>query len=204
MEHYLIIDAHAHLWKEQNAVVDGQPISHIVLDIHDDDPNNDKVYIRNNENILNNYETQLTFKMSGRIAASGNINSMINYSALTDCCFMALFMGCQALTASPELPAEELAEGCYYGMFYNCTSLRKAPTLPAAELVNSCYSMMFYGCESLNSVDVNFTSWNSSSTNHWLEGVAENGTFRCTEDLDTFRRGVTYIPSEWNISLKNN
>ncbi len=26
MEHYLIIDAHAHLWKEQNAVVDGQPI----------------------------------------------------------------------------------------------------------------------------------------------------------------------------------
>ena len=26
MGHYLIIDAHAHLWKEQNAVVDGQPI----------------------------------------------------------------------------------------------------------------------------------------------------------------------------------
>lgn len=123
---------------------------------------------------------------------------------LAPSCYYAMFSNCSSLTTVPTLPAEELVSSCYYGMFYNCTSLRKAPTLPAAELVNSCYSMMFYGCESLNSVDVNFTSWNSSSTNHWLEGVAENGTFRCTEDLDTFRRGVTYIPSEWNISLKNN
>ena len=97
-----------------------------------------------------------TFTMSGMIAASGNVMSLLypddferRDSLLADGCFGALFMGCSALTSAPELPATSLTASCYFGMFGYCSNLVSAPELPATSLAEDCYASMFYGCSRL-------------------------------------------------------
>jgi hypothetical protein len=93
--------------------------------------------------------------MSGKIAASGNIMSLLNGEEptsvfATNQVFTYLFYDCSALTkAKLELPVMTLTEGCYESMFQNCTSLTQATELPATILTNYCYSGMFMNCSSL-------------------------------------------------------
>ena len=127
------------------------------------------------------------FKMTGSISASGNIQSMLNFSEktkqycywslfadcssltqapqlpateLTDGCYYKMFSGCTSLTNAPELPATTLADNCYYSMFSGCTSLTNAPELPATTMERYCYNTMFNGCINLKSIKVRFTIWN--------------------------------------------
>ncbi|MBR4840597.1 MAG: leucine-rich repeat protein, partial [Paludibacteraceae bacterium] len=101
--------------------------------------------------------TNTRFKMSGRIAASGSVMSLIDGEGTStkipcDYCFSDLFRNCDALTKAPELPATELAPNCYALMFQGCTNLTNVPELPATELATRCYISMFLNCSSL--VDV--------------------------------------------------
>ena len=113
----------------------------------------DEVYIRG---ILsgNNSDLNYTqFKMTGKIAASGNCNAIWNYedlnAPLKEYCGYNMFSSCKSLTAAPKLPATTLANSCYESMFYFCTPLTVAPKLPATTLANSCYDGMFSNCRSL-------------------------------------------------------
>ncbi|MBR6112655.1 MAG: leucine-rich repeat protein, partial [Paludibacteraceae bacterium] len=95
-----------------------------------------------------------SFTMTGKIAASGSVMSLIDGTGETlvvpaDYCFYSLFKGCTSLTQAPELPATTLANYCYQYMFEGCTSLTQAPELPATTLADYCYSYMFEGCTSL-------------------------------------------------------
>ena len=119
---------------------------------------NDKMYIRamtggNTTISSNDYYYQ--FKMSGKIAASGNIQTLLDQTGnrmdVPSECYRSMFYGCTSLTKAPKLPATTLANSCYYIMFYKCTSLTQAPELPATALANSCYRQMFQGCTSLTS-----------------------------------------------------
>ena len=113
----------------------------------------DKVYIRGILSADNDAEyTQ--FKMTGKIAASGNCNAIWNYqdlnAPLKACCGWCMFRDCTSLTTAPELPATTLANSCYSSMFRGCTSLTQAPKiLPATTLADYCYYNMFYDCTSL-------------------------------------------------------
>lgn len=128
------------------------------------------------------------FGLTGKIAASGNIQSLRSYTVpsltTTDYCYCGLFKDCASLVSAPALPSNYLAEYCYYGMFegcsglvtapalpattlaphcykrmfYGCTALTLAPALPALTLVSQCYGMMFYGCSSLNNIKALFTT----------------------------------------------
>jgi hypothetical protein len=94
------------------------------------------------------------FAMSGTIAASGNVMSLVDSTCklLTipcDYCFRALFYNCTSLTAAPALPATTLAAHCYRAMFQSCTSLTTAPALPATTLAAACYYSMFQSCTNL-------------------------------------------------------
>ena len=119
------------------------------------------------------------FVMTGKIAASGNIqylidrageslttNSSAYHSMFQGCtslttapslpattlgvnCYFYMFLGCTSLTTAPALPATTLSSGCYVGIFYGCTSLTTAPALPATTLANACYSGMFAHCSNL-------------------------------------------------------
>ena len=107
------------------------------------------------------YETESNFQynytqfvMTGAIAASGSVMSLIDGIGETlvvpsNKCFFRLFSGCTSLTKAPELPATSLASYCYSEMFSGCTSLTNAPELPATTLASYCYSGMFSGCTSL-------------------------------------------------------
>ena len=120
--------------------------------------NGDKVYIRGVLTGNNTHSNCTRFKMSGKIAASGNCNAIWNYQDLNAPlkvgCGYGMFQDCTSLVTAPELPATVLAAICYSYMFYNCTSLVTAPELPAAELAYECYDFMFYNCTSLTTAPV--------------------------------------------------
>ncbi|MBQ0085193.1 MAG: hypothetical protein KBS65_03010 [Prevotella sp.] len=119
----------------------------------------DKVYFRNNgtsatfSQSANNY---YQFVMSGNVAASGNVMSLIDNnveSATIPCnyCFYGLFAFCKTLTnaADLKLPATTLTGRCYSNMFEFCSALTTAPALPAKTLKEHCYFYMFSNCHSL-------------------------------------------------------
>ena len=93
------------------------------------------------------------FKMTGLIAASGNLMSIVDgeTETFTAKVFRSLFQGCTSLTTAPALPATTLVNSCYNSMFYGCTGLTSAPALPATTLAKNCYNYMFNGCTGLTS-----------------------------------------------------
>lgn len=119
---------------------------------------NDFVYFRNASNVVtgfsNGTDNYYYFVMTGSIAASGNVMSLVDRNCATTTipctnCFNFLFKDCTALTTAPVLPAETLTNYCYQGMFQGCTSLAAAPELSAKTLVDRCYQGMFKDCISL-------------------------------------------------------
>lgn len=148
--------------------------------------------------------------VTGRIAASGNIMSLLNGdmpdSALSNYCFVSLFRDCTSLVTAPELPATQLKTLCYSAMFIKCTSLVTAPKLPATNLaVTSCMAM-FNGCKNLNSIEVAFSTFPASTTDNWVNGVSPTGTFICPTALgtnETIKRGTSYCPAGWTVINKD-
>ena len=120
----------------------------------------DKVYFRgDNTTVGESYSIYYKFVMSGKIAASGNIMSLLDKTCQSTTisntkCYYSMFKGCTSLTTAPVLPATTLASDCYSGMFNGCTSLTTAPALPATTLASHCYSNMFNGCTSLTTAPV--------------------------------------------------
>lgn len=119
----------------------------------------DTAYLRGqNERLASSTSVYTTFVMTGSMAASGNIMSLLYPSGFSNkfvipntYCFFRLFFGCTALTSAPILPATSLKTGCYYRMFRGCTNLQEAPVLPALTSAVTCYREMFYSCTSLTS-----------------------------------------------------
>ena len=114
---------------------------------------NERIYIRSHSDTLNigaSTNTSTQFYMTGRFNASGNIQSLINYStSVPPFCYYQLFTNCSSLITTPTLPATILSQYCYQAMFTGCSSLITAPALPATILNIYCYSYMFSGCTSL-------------------------------------------------------
>ncbi len=125
----------------------------------------DKVYFRgDNTTVSESSSIYYKFVMSGKIAASGNIMSLLDKTCQSttisnNYCYYSMFRDCTSLTTAPALPATTLATSCYQNMFNGCTSLTTAPALPATTLANSCYQNMFTGCTSLQ-------VYSSSGTGH--------------------------------------
>ena len=111
----------------------------------------DSVFIRGIAEAFSATETNhYRFRMTGKIEASGNIMSLMNFrKSAVSYCFYELFMDCDSLTTAPEIPATTLATYCYMKMFMNCTSLVEPPLLQATTIQNYCYDSMFAGCTSL-------------------------------------------------------
>lgn len=114
-----------------------------------------KVYFRgDNTTVSESDSIYYKFVMSGKIAASGNIMSLLDKTCqsttiLNAYCYYFMFHGCTSLTTAPALPATTLANNCYNYMFHGCTSLTTAPALPATVMADYCYDSMFQNCTSL-------------------------------------------------------
>jgi hypothetical protein len=184
----------------------------------------DCVQFQNTENALNTLDNYAKFSLTGKIAGSGSIMSMLNYSdACVEYCFGCLFINNNALTTPPEFPAMKLALRCYYSTFEDCTALTVAPALPAMELAPGCYRSMFYRTAitsivllatklvddcyafmlnqlpSMVRIEVGFTEWHSNATDGWVNGVASDGIFVCPSDLPEYQDGNSRMPYNWTI-----
>lgn len=168
-----------------------------------------KVYFRGDNNSFSDgNHGYLNFKISGSIAASGNIMSLLDKACKSvtipnNYCFYGLFEDCTVLTAAPELPATTLKDYCYGMMFYDCTALTTAPELPATTLTAHCYEYMFQGCSSLNWIKVHFIdNYPFYSTYQWVYGVSDEGTFECPADSSLIadnNYGPHGIPNGWVV-----
>lgn len=120
-----------------------------------------KVYFRGNNETFSNQNGYYSFVMTGKIAGSGNIMSLldknITKTTIPEWGFYSLFAGqlnyeCASLTSCPELPATVLSEGCYLRMFAKCPQITSCPELPATTLAKDCYNLMFGYCEGLTTL----------------------------------------------------
>ena len=114
------------------------------------------------------------FVMTGKIAASGNCMSMLNFS-------------------------DKMTAYAFYYLFDGCTSLVNAPELPATVLVDYCYQNMFNECTKLNYIKVNFSSWVDNTTNNWVAGVSSTGVFNAPSDLPVIV-GDSNVPTGWTVT----
>ena len=146
--------------------------------------------------------------ITGRIAASGNIMSLLNRdvpdSIMPNYCYSNMFYRCTSLVQAPELPATTLANYCYNNMFWACTSLAQAPELPATTLATGCYNNMFRACEKVSLISTRQTSFTGCT--NWLSGVAQSGIFYCPTSLgtdETISRGGNACPEGWTVINKD-
>ena len=117
----------------------------------------DKIYFRNTSETTTWFSTRSNayyqFVMTGSIAASWDITSLINKNLTTtlvgSSCFYNLFADCSSLTKCPKLPATTLTESCYYWMFNYCSNLETLPALPATNIPVSAYYGMFNRCSKI-------------------------------------------------------
>ena len=100
--------------------------------------------------------------MEGKIAASGNVDTLLNQNGnatITSACYFGLFSGCSNLTHAPALPATTLANGCYSNMFSGCSSLTQAPTIKTYTPNLQAFVSM------LNTLNYDTNKWSLTSCN---------------------------------------
>lgn len=165
----------------------------------------DKLYFYGeNESLFDpNTATITNFGMTGMIAASGDVTTLLNPNGVQTLtalgCFLGLFEDCSSLETAPELPATTLSRNCYEAMFRGCTNLKSSPILPATTLAENCYWEIFAGCENLCEVTVegNITR---NEAEGWLHNVniQEAGIIYSRENLNTslIPRGFAVIRSK--------
>ena len=138
-----------------------------------------------------------------------NCNNMVNTLTilpavqLAESCYNNMFDYCYSMETAPELPALQLAPECYRGMFWTCRKIKTIKINATALGSLSCYGMLAGGMSSLESVEVNFTDWNTAqnATGIWMQNVAAGGTFIKPAALPVVT-GENGIPSTWNIVNK--
>ncbi len=165
----------------------------------------EKCYFRGDNTSFSESPTvYLHFTSTGRVAASGNMMSLVDktctQTSTTTSMFVHAFDGCTTLLSAPELPATTLALNSYRYMFKGCTALTQAPYLPtSSSTYNYTYGEMFSGCTNLSVIRVGLTVWRSSGQRDWVKNVSPTGTFYCPSALDTSTPGVDRNPPGWTV-----
>ena len=122
---------------------------------------------------------------------------------LANSCYQGMFLDCTSLTTAPSLPATQLANNCYSSMFARCTGLTAAPDLLAPTAASGCYWGMFNNCTNLSYIKCLTKGISTSSdTNQWVSGVAANGTFVRSDEMD-WTTGANGIPEGWTVQTES-
>ena len=158
---------------------------------------NDSLKVKNSKNTLSTQSTWFNFNITGKVKALGNVNSLINFSKLSDYCFRSLFENCTGLIEAPDMPAIKLTRSCYSNMFNGCSNLEGMPYLPAKELEDYSYSFMFYGCSKLENIKIGYSGNFGIAFNQWVGNINTTGTL-FYNGTDT-RTGSSGIPSNWVV-----
>ena len=155
-------------------------------------------FSKGNDN--NAYQIIMSSSVNGSLKVYGNVNSLINNSALKQYCFARLLLSSNALGDASNLilPGDTFPAHCFEYMFFSDQYLTDGPLFPSGSYGTAALRNLFYNCTRLDSITAYFTSWNSSVTNGWWNTVASNGTFYKTSGLAE-QYGTSYIPNGWSI-----
>lgn len=157
------------------------------------------------------------FVMTGKIAASGNIMSLLDSKCTSTTvgayAFCYLFTECASLVTPPELPAITINSQSYRNMFNKCSNLTEMPYLPSTTMKNSCYYSMFSSCSSLRSVTlIGSTMASNCYTNmfSYCTGITSihvntlnnsNDTFQNNTSCNTFIIDAVTPPTISNLTI---
>lgn len=115
------------------------------------------------------------------------------------------FHDCSSLSRTPLF--QNLTTVGHFGLnqcFVNCTSLTAGADISSVTSLNTRgLDRMYLGCSSLSSaVTPTLSSWNTSNSTMWLDGVAATGTLynNCSVTIPT---GTNGIPSGWTEDTSN-
>ena len=125
--------------------------------------------------------------------------------------FDSMFDGCTKMEScfdNINIDVSKIPNSPSYGrficrnMFRNTKIKKMGITHTGTRFGSAQFSFMFNGCSELNQIEVNFTTWPSTSTmTDWVEGVSSTGTFICPEALP-IKFATNRIPPGWTVVRK--
>lgn len=104
------------------------------------------------------------FTMTGKIKASGNIQSLLNFNVdAPKYCFRKLFQNCTSLIKAPKVLPASIVEELAYGAMFSKTSITNFPKILATTLGNKSCQYMFEQCPfiSIDKISFNTVGLNS-------------------------------------------
>lgn len=166
----------------------------------------DKVYWRgDNTNLSGNSSQYHSFRMSGKIKATGNVMSLLSRDCskidIPSNCFNHLFDSCTALTSADVFPRKlGVVEGLEYFFVY-CETLTSVEVPDCTLSGNWVMGSFVWGCSNLSRIKVHFHTWatGTNALKNWVNGIAATGTFECPADLDCSTTGTNRVPSGWTV-----
>ena len=185
----------------------------------------DYVQFWNNSDRIGEYNNLAKFTLTGKVAASGNLQSLNNWSLTIGGRFESLFDGQTALTSAPLLPATQIFSGSgqYYRTFrgtsiteidvwlqamsqstmnamcWNCKQLEKA-TIRTTNTYQYSHYALFYNCPKLREIAIYNTSWGTSMEfDAWIYNVSKTGTIYIPEALSIEYNNTNRLPYGWCV-----
>jgi hypothetical protein len=157
----------------------------------------------------NLYKPEVRFALSGKVAASGELGSLLNYADVwPKYCFSHAFRNQNSLTAAPYVACDTAGEWTLDYAFNGCRNLKRIRVDIKNHHLNpdnnkfDSVGGMLGGCSSLNLIEVDFTSWEGFDTsNGWVSGVAPKGVFIKPAALPE-EFGDNRIPTGWTVVNK--
>ena len=149
--------------------------------------------------LSDNSGMRASFKLTGKIRASGNIQSLLNWrtNLYPFGCFNHLFISQKSLSQMPLIPPVTSMQAYCLNNSFNNTGIAKAE-IPDTALVDNCYHSMFLYCTQLKEIRVHFTAWHENATTNWVNGVSPTGTFYKPAALPE-EYGISRIPEGWTV-----
>lgn len=155
------------------------------------------------------YTPSVRFSLSGKVAASGELKSLLNYSdTWPRNCFGSIFRNQNALTVAPYVSCNTLGIDSLDNAFNGCKNLKKIKVSINSHSINpdnneyDSVNSMLGGCSSLSVIEVDFTSWDGFDTYiGWVSGVAPKGVFIKPAALPE-EYGEKRIPAGWQVVNK--
>ena len=155
------------------------------------------------------YYSSVRFALTGKISASGELKSLLNYSEnWPRNCFNGLFRNQNALTSAPYVSCNTLGANALDHAFNGCKNLKKIKVDITSHIKNPDNDEyrgvegMLGGCTSLILIEVDFTSWEGLDTSiGWVGGVSAKGVFVKPAALPE-EYGEKRIPEGWQVVNK--
>lgn len=173
---------------------------------------NSKVYFRGTAGYVKDVEgnglwfdsginTNITISMGGDLRTLLNYTDVDSITTIPEKCFQNAFDGTNLISIDNLTLGSSvttLGDNCMHQMFYK-SQIQKGLDLSNVTTVGTdAMDFMYYNCTSLNEAYApNLSTWNTSKTNGWLDGVASTGVLYKPANLTIPTNNEGGVPSGW-------